>query len=324
MEKFKKYLLVILILSFIISCDDGITDSTGTGDMPENFIFGINRRDWKMASVPALTGGEAVQFTDENRAKIIWYNPVEIERPVINEIFTELEMDPRKGTNRGNILTVSLIEDSKGDYPEEGAWGGVMRYIDPEVNMLEKEYFEIWIRGEEGTVYIDLGSISEDAYAPFGVLNTEDEGVPNNVLNDGEDTGLDGIPAQDGTNAHEPFDDDWYYSEGSTNYDNINGSEGNGSGAAIDYIRIPDTEDLNKDGKLNLENDFYRFAIFLGDNSGSGEYVVDGIDNQYGWRLYRIPFDEYFTEIGDLDFWNITYVRIWITDIPKRAKISIY
>ncbi|MFC1565301.1 hypothetical protein ACFL6G_10230 [candidate division KSB1 bacterium] len=111
---------------------------------------------------------------------------------------------------------------------------------------------------------------------------------------------------------------------GSTDYDNINGTEGNGSGDRIDDIRKPDTEDLDGDGILDLGNDYYRYVIYLGDNSESTEYIADGADNPNGWRLYRIPMDEFQSKVGDPDIWDVKFVRIWITDIPERAKISIY
>ena len=57
-------------------------------------------------------------------------------------------------------------------------------------------FFEIWIRGDQGDLTIDLGKISED-YNGDGLLNTED--IPdaglalgNGFLEDNEDTGLDG------------------------------------------------------------------------------------------------------------------------------------
>ena len=128
-------------------------------------------------------------------------------------------------------------------------------------------FFEIWLKGEEGNLTIDLGKISED-YDGNGILNTED--IPeaglalgNGFLEDNEDTGLDGcfnefengfggclddgltyqqlldsgetvlINISSDVDVNDPNGDNWSYSEGSSNYEKVNGTEGNGTGDRI-------------------------------------------------------------------------------------------
>ena len=100
----------------------------------------------------------------------------------------------------------------------------------------------------------------------------------NGFLEDNEDTGLDGcfntyedgfggcldpdglsyleyfengeielINASSDVDSSDPNGDDWNYSEGSSNYEKVNGTEGNGTGDRIQTGgKYPDTEDSGK------------------------------------------------------------------------------
>ncbi|MCP4728181.1 MAG: cell surface protein SprA, partial [bacterium] len=300
-----------------------------------NYI-GVYRKSWKKGSAPVLeipfstdTLNNSYSLPEDQRAKLIWYNPVEAERPKITDIFPNRQVSERTGSNRANILTLQLIKDSHKEFNPDSAWGSIMKWMTQgSFNQTDSKFLEIWIKGNSGTIGIDLGLMSEDAYRPdLRQLDTEDQGVPNNILNDGEDTGLDGIAAADGTDNGELEDDDWYYTEGSTSYDNINGTEENGSGDKIDDIRKPDSEDLDADGNLDLRNDYFQYIVDLSDITSP--LIAGG--NPDGWKLYRIPLTEFTSKIGNPSLSQIEYSRIWLKGVAassegnnRSEKISIY
>ena len=201
-------------------------------------------------------------------------------------------------------------------------------------------FFEIWLRGEEGNLTVDLGKISED-YNGDGSLNNED--VPdaglalgNGFLEDNEDTGLDGcfdnfedgwgeclntenglsyadylssgeitiINASSDVDANDPNGDNWDYTEGSSDYTKVNGTEGNGTGDKIQSGgKYPDSEDLDQSGFLDRTNDYFTKTISLNDSTYvAGSTIVDGIET--GWKLIRIPLS-HFDQVQDLSLIHI-------------------
>jgi len=159
----------------------------------------------------------------------------------------------------------------------------------------KRNFFEIWLYGENGKMTINLGRISEDRNGD-GLLNTEDEKVGdmagNTLLDDGEDIGLDGctdefedgwggcldtfyvdvVDNQDWAdrvytgsdrNLDDPNSDNWSYKEGSSNYSHINGTENNKQ----DGGSYPDTESLDRSNELIKKNDYFTKSFFLSDTT---------------------------------------------------------
>jgi len=292
-------------------------------------FLGIMRREWTLGSRPIIVDpvlGTTMSPEKENRAKLIWYNPY--QQVDINDIFPNKDTN-YKTKNRVNVLNMGFIRDSKGEFPEDRPWGSVMKAMSPGYyNQTESKYLEMWIRGDSGTVYVDLGLISEDAIEN-NELNSEDlvvSSFPNGVLDPGEDIGLDMIDANDtDASSGELLDDDWNYNEASNDYRNINGTEGNGSEGKVDGARIPDTEDLNANGSLDTRNDYFQFAIHLGDDHPlSSRYIVGGMDNAKGWRQYRIPLTEFTGKVGNPDLSRVEYARVSLTEMREDQFISIY
>ena len=153
-------------------------------------------------------------------------------------------------------------------------------------------------------------------------LNTED--IPaagltlgNGFLEENEDTGLDGcfdetengwggclesgtyteLAAEDSdlineagdVDPEDPNGDNWFYEQGSSNYSQVNGTEGNGTGNKIqEGGKYPDTEDLDRSTFLDKTNDYFSASIDLTDTTYlPGETVKNG--QPTGWRLFRIP-----------------------------------
>lgn len=280
--------------------------------------LGVMRRQWTVSSVPKVIPGwneynfYSDQQKNESRGHLIWYNPY--EQVAIKEIWPERDVNPNV-PQRVHVLNMRLVR--KPEYGEH-TWAGIMRYLSAGyADQSNSKFIEVWVRGDQGRVHIDFGQISEDAI-PNHVLDTEDKaigGIRNGLLDDGEDTGLDGIP--NGKPGDDP-NDDWSYTSGGANYEHINGTEGN---LNDEGGRFPDTEDLNQNGSLDQRNDYFEFGFDLDKTSPDAELIAGGLgldaDKDYGWRMYRLPLAAPDTVIGNPQWTNIEYVRIWVDGAPQ-------
>jgi len=308
----------------------------------------ITRTMWTPSSVPS-------DYLDQPRAKVIWYNPY--DRVNVTEIWPNREVTSDQSTT--DVLRIEFTDTSVSG----GAWGGIMQYINPAYqDQQNAQFFEVWIQGDEGVLVINMGKVSEDIDGN-GELDTEDKMIADRYdykLAPEEDTGIDGLWNDEelnyylnaigidttafslaeresmlvdsiGRDPSDPSGDNWSYPDARV-YDNINGTEGN-----IDDpvgLRKPDSEDLNKNGVLNMANDYFEFEIDL----ASENYMVPNTESAAGWRLYRIPIrDSLFTlvedgriwhrtEIGNPDpnFTQIQYVRLGLKDVTSGdATVSI-
>jgi cell surface protein SprA len=240
----------------------------------------------------------------------------------------------------------------------DSLWAGIITpMFIGDYDQTRSRFFEIWLRGDEGDLTIDLGKISED-YNGDGSLNTED--VPdaglalgNGFLEDDEDTGLDGcfdayedgfgnclevegltyfdylssgetqlINASSDVDQNDPNGDNWNYSEGSQNYEKVNGTERNGTGERIQTGgKYPDTEDLDKSGFLDRTNDYFTKTISLNDSTYvAGSTEVDGIET--GWKLIRVPLS-HFDKVQDISLSEIKYVRLVVSGVNQPTKLEI-
>lgn len=115
--------------------------------------------------------------------------------------------------------------------------------------------------------------------------------------------GTDGqnVPGDDGN-------DDYSYTQSDPDdYSHINGTEGNGIEHGID------TEDLNGDGSLNTNNDYYEFRVGL-----------DSITaNPYGWKRISIPLADTSHTQGRPTWRRIVYARLWVTGVDSTQSIHI-
>jgi hypothetical protein len=324
-----------------------IEDFEGSRD---DFMVDLSRLRWFYSSLPVTAPRDTMY-----KAELRWYNPRKERRvraDALQPELTSLEGDDSVEAFEVDIAPRAGRSDS---------WAGITQAVSKDgVDFSRKQYLEIWVndafQGEDDAapvfygdtfynpdsarIYIDMGSISEDAYwsvnsPPNGQPDTEDQNG-DFQLDDSEflqeDTGLDGtftddegsyVPDEDQTGAGSPEDphgDDYDLDPDLDDRDwnkflKINGIE--------DNDRL-DTEDLNRDGQVDLlSNSYFEYCVNLADSKYL-DTVVEDAGVRTGWRRYRIPVKAGVdTTIGSPSLESIQYVRIWFTGFSVRSRLQI-
>ncbi|HSW55703.1 MAG TPA: cell surface protein SprA [Ignavibacteriaceae bacterium] len=174
---------------------------------------------------------------------------------------------------------------------------------------------------------LDLGVISEDVI-PNNQLNTEDKNL-NDAIDEGEDTGLDGFfDAQERieytSTKSDPAGDNFIFTGNPVSifdYFNINGTEGNA--VLTDVGLLPDTEDLNRNGSVDLANNYYRYTIPLTTDTASNPFLAGGGFTSSNWFLYRIPLKDTSAIIGSPSFSNVETIRLYIQGVDSVVHVRI-
>ncbi len=281
-------------------------------DLESNTIvskdFSIGRNAWVLASRPA--GKDTSAFA---RQRLIWYNPRTNQERLLDR---DIYQNPLEPNNNAEVLKIYYHPDSSGSY------AGLTQYIYSE-NFDEIENLELIIKGRGGRIHVDFAQkVSEDQLRRdrngnlrgLGVLDDEDQNPRNSIWTEyDEDTGLDGVFGNDndnvaGDDGNDDYDADDIY--------RINGTERN---------RLWDTEDIDRDGSLNLENRYFSFSIDLDDTTSSRFVRESGLHN--GWKLFRVTIKDSIerdTVVGQPDWRNIQFVRIWFDGFASNETIQVY
>ena len=310
--------------------------------------IGINYTGWKDLSVPSeLNDIGNLSRSDQMgyKGKSFWYT-VSPSDVVIDSIYAGRK-DVARSEQQIPVLDYVFLPDTPGSYNgfptlEEKTlnWGGMQRLLSSTANNLIEqniEFIEFWMKIESPTptdavLNIDLGVISEDVI-PNNILNTEDKNN-NQAIDEGEDTGIDGIfnDAEKtfyGSTKCDPAVDDYDF-EGNPlsifDYININGTQGNS--ISTDAGLLPDTEDLNTNGSVDLANNYYRYSMTLSTDSTINPFVVDGgFPTPNGgitsWYLYRIPLRDTSNIIGNPSFSNVETIRFYIQGVESAVHFRI-
>ncbi len=321
----------------------------------------IMQRQWKMAAPPLDVSNNVYDLS--NRGKFAWYNPY-------YDLNTkEIWPDQQTSTQANNTTTKTLwLQTIFNNVSEiENGWNGITTVMySSDFDQSQSKYIDIWLNAEQVsddnfTLNIDIGSISEDLNND-NFLNTEDEdiyggGMGDNILDDSEDTGLDGCfderengfggclpvgytfssPGEHEINtspyvdSNDPNADNWKYTEESSDYSGINGLEGNGQASGYRY---PDTEDLDKDYSLDNVNDYFTISIYPTDDFSPfkvTETEADGVPT--GWKLFRVPLAKFEKRgEGSVEWTDVRNMRLWVegqnqsetsNNILKIAKLEI-
>lgn len=284
----------------------------------------LQQKLWKMASPPE---GEFI----DDRIKMSWYNPYyEIET---KEIWPNQQTSTVAQNNTTRILVLNTyIESESGN---SDSWNGITTSLySSDYDQSNSKYLDIWLNSEDVqnddlTLHIDIGYISEDINNN-GSLDTEDELIfgnrGNDALDEGEDTGLDGCTDEyevgDGgcdfdnppNLTGDPNGDNWHYTEGSSDYSQINGTEGNGQSAGY---TLPDTEDLNKDYSPNFRNGYFTYEL-------KPKIDLPVTEGGPGWKLYRILLSDFEKSDGaDVEWTEVKFIRLWANNFETTTEEAI-
>ena len=312
-------------------------DDFESSERPES--LGVFRTRWKPASPPEVIG-----LNSTSRGRTIWYNPFDRVRRADIWPGQEDQVEAQE-----NLTDVLVIEVTAGDDASE-TWGGITTAWSGGIRDFSKSKFlEVWLRGEEGTLHIDLGAIDEDVNED-GVRNTEDWPFPGRATGDGlvspeEDIGIDGrndraeldyyltvagvdtsglsqdqkeqqfrsLSEYEGRDPKDPEGDNFDFDDRDRNdTSHINGTEGN---LRSPGGQKPDTEDLNNDGILNTSNDYFHHVIRIADDP-----EVPGSRSPAGWRLFRLRlYDSAVERVGKPDSSRIEYGRLVLVSPPGAS-----
>ncbi len=290
-----------------------------------------------------------------SKAKAYWYNPpngIFIDDIYGRDANGKSIKQVGRGQDRIQALTLDYDPQKRGAYnfspnldstllrePRKN-WAGIQKLVSlSALNLVQENvgFIEIWVRVVKGTidsarkVYIDLGTISEDII-PNGVWDTEDKGTfKNDILNPGEDTGIDGLFNNEEQTKYasfiqankklfpdienDPSGDDYNYND-KNNFESINLTEGN---ANSEIGRFPDSEDLNRNSIADQANNYYEYELNL-DTTDVNPLKVGGGAN--GWFQYRIPINAFKNKVGAPDQTNIQYARMWFTGHPEEFEMQ--
>ena len=309
--------------------------------------IGVSYTAWKDLSPPdSLPGLAGLTYRQkmDYKAKSIWFTvtPSDVN---VKEIWPNKSVATED--QQVTVMDYVFLPDTPGSfnyYPQLGDrqknWGGIMKLLSSTANNLVEEnieFVEFWAKIDDAPqgakIFLDLGRISEDVI-PNDTLNTEDREPQNDLIDQGEDVGLDGLTdaqerAKYGSTKADPSGDDFAFdNSGSDKYQdyfNINGTEGNA--VLTDIGRFPDTEDLNKNGNLDKANSYFRYEIPLDTNRATNPFIAGGGDNggkdKKGWYLYRVPLKDFQKEIGNPSLTDVEFIRFFITNASSLVHLRL-
>ncbi len=290
----------------------------GTG-----FNLLLNSRAWRLGAVPSTTAGaESVLplvMNEENAAELVWQDQFSTEDGSVagpipaGDIDDELRLQGGRGTTTEPVMTMSLRmpenrQLSPNPNPPPGpAWASITNPISISgQDFTTIEFLEFYVAttqevAESLTLVLDLGTVSEDAFAidslgsPSGISELNREVVPPAVWSNLDDTGLWGTGCE-----AVPGQITYPLGDVAANCTRSNG--------------IEDSEDLNQNSILDLEERFFRYTVPLA--PGSRYYVRDA--NDFGgatFRLYRVPLlqADHQERVTEAEFQNVRQLRITVT-----------
>lgn len=284
---------------------DDMEGTTMTNSLPIGFMA------WIYGSIPV--GKDTSNFA---KKPLLWYNPKDGVRA--GDIHPGLSPEERE--KKETVLNLNFTPEDTTSWSSIFTGGfdwDITRY----------SFLEVWVKGESGKLVIDLAKrmdedgIRRDKFGQikgYSLFDTEDQpeadGKRNGILDEDEDTGLDGVIGSDGQNiSGDDGNDDYQYESGSDDYSKVTGTENN---------KRLDTEDINGNTVWNtFYNDYFEYVIDISDTVISDTLTVY---NEYGWKLYRIPLYAYSDTVGKPDLRYIESARIWLTGFDATTTIQIY
>ncbi|HCY77178.1 MAG TPA: cell surface protein SprA [Ignavibacteriales bacterium] len=310
--------------------------------------IGVSYTGWKDLSPPdslTFNPGLTKQERMVHKGKSFWFTETPANVTVQDIYYDRKQV--AKADQQVTVMDYVFLPDTPGTYNYDPqlqdrtkSWGGIQKILSSTANDLVEEnieFVEFWAQilnaPTDAKVYIDLGKISEDVI-PNNKLDTEDLDRNDAIDNAGkEDTGLDGMTddqerALYPNRGSDPSGDNFFFQRGSApypyDYYNINGTQGNA--ILTDIGRIPDTEDLNRNGNLDLNNSYYRYEISLDTIAATNKFIAGGGLNPNlakKWYLFRVPLKDFSTTVGAPSFSDVETIRMFIQGVDSTVHFRI-
>jgi hypothetical protein len=319
-NRFAGIVLASAVLAGSLSCSD---DPIRPEPYEDKNLISLLRRVWYEASQPVDPENHASLIDlDAFADSFYWYNPS--QRDQLHLITTRWDLIPTLTEGeRTPVESIFLKTFGAGD----DDWYGILRGFDGGLDLSDAIEFEIWINDfqpdsllRDGVLHLDFGYIDEDFFeTELNELNDELGNAPAWTIDN--DTGFrTASNSWQGEDCEFPYTFDNYLSSPFDLYPGINCRRGNA---------VWDSEDLNRNGKLDEANAYYTFTVPLDstaaidvqrDYTDIDDYWNDWPEADYpnrkkAWRKYILPITEAraIAQSGTLpDLDNITHMRIWI------------
>ena len=320
----------------------GYIDDFEDSERPISLV--VHRTRWAPASAPA-----SARFGVENRAHFAWYNPY--DGVLRTDIWPNQEEQIEAQNRRTDILSLELTPRLQA----AESWGGISLALSTVNDFSESKFLEIWVRGREGTLHVNLGDQINEDYIANGRLDTEDEPFPGQAAGDGlvepqEDVGIDGRNDEAELNFYLRRQDAGFdttrslaerkqafaalYPDPDPLRPNRSPDDPEGDNWKYDqrnkndYSHINGTENNKKDLASNDRpdtEDLNGNGVLDRRNNyyhyeidlSSSHYEVAGTQNE-GWRQVRVPlFGPHVERVGLPDSTRIEYVRLMLSSGPQ-------
>ena len=323
---------------------DGVAKLDDFESASQETPMNINFQKWTNASKPKNT---FFSSSFRERGFLFWYNPfyVGANGAKVFGLYTNYIWPQKETTETDqytNILTVVLDPEVNGITGHETQndvrqiWGGIMQPVYM-YDQSKSKYIELWVKGDKGQLQIDIGEITEDWYnteydlafpeAEYGdgEKNYEDRNDNGNLeINPtyNEDTGINGLTdEQEIALGWDPMIDNFDkegYKEGKVRY--CNGTENN---AGTDGIQpYPETEDIDRDGKLDQADNYYSYSIDLESEEWLASRTRFDNGQATGWKQYRIPLTAVIDSVGKPSFQSIRMMRLNVFGMADQDTIQ--
>jgi cell surface protein SprA len=322
-----------------------IDDFEGT---KKTIPIGVAYTAWKDLSPPdSLTFNPGLTKLERtnHKGKTFWFTetPAQV---TVEDIYYDRKQVAR-ADQQVTVMDFVFLPDTPGTYnydpqlqERNRSWGGIQKILSSTANDLIEEnieYVEFWAQilnaPPDAKVYIDLGRVSEDVI-PNNKLDTEDLDRNDAIDVDGkEDTGIDGWTddqerTEKGSTKSDPSGDNFFYLRDSQpypyDYFSINGTQGNA--ILTDIGRIPDTEDMNRNGNLDQNNSYFRYEISLDTIAATNQFIAGGGLNPNlakKWYLFRIPLKDFTSKIGSPSFSDVETIRLFTQGVDSMVHFRI-
>jgi hypothetical protein len=284
--------------------------------------YSVVRVLWAYGSIPPDTGQA---FSLDQGGGIRWFNAPR-EWGITEGTLSPNVPAEEQGLLR-TVLVVDFAPDTRDGTSVESSFRSITQPLSSSgLDMSQRKFLRMWILSDQGELWVDLGSVSEDALryredgnvvSPNNGLDSEDDPtIPDGRLDADEDIGLDRVEGVDGPGVTgDDGNDDFEFDETdplATRFDRVNGTEGNNEF---------DTEDLNGNFSLDTSEKFFRLRLDLSDQD---RFVVSRND-ETGWRLLEIPLADstVFEEFFDPDIRRIKHARLTFTNFSRQDTVMI-